>query len=279
MDKTFVITGATDGIGKISAMELAKTGATCVLVSRDKNKGLRVMDELKSTTRNDRIHFYQADLSIMSETKGICQQIAKNVSGIDGLLNNAGGYFADHKITSEGLEYTFALNHMSYFIMVTELLPLLKVADSARIVNVSSEAHQGHTMDWDNVHGESGYKGWTSYGRSKLMNILFTYELASRLSDTSITANCLHPGFVKTKFGDNNSGLIGMGLKIAKAVAAIGLMKGSETSIYLMTSNEVNGVSGKYFYKCQEKKSSPASYQKDCQERLWSISESLTSTL
>jgi len=278
-NKTIVITGATDGIGKIAARELAKTGATLVLVGRNAEKGNLVVNEISDLTSNKNIQFYQADLSLLKQTKLVCDEIKKDFTQIDVLLNNAGGFFADYYQTEEGLEHTFALNHLNYFVMTKELLPLLEAAPSGRIVNVSSDAHNGQSIDWDNLQGENGFKGWSVYGRSKLMNILFTYELAQRISDTTVTANCLHPGFVKTKFGDNNSGLMGIGMKLAKSLAAISLDKGGATSVYLASSPEVDGISGKYFAKSKAKKSSDVSYIENDWKRLWTVSEEAVSKI
>ncbi len=278
-NRTIVITGATDGIGKIAAHELAKTGATLVLVGRNAEKGNLVVNEVSDLTSNKNIRFYQADLSLLKQTKLVCDEIKKDFTQIDVLLNNAGGFFADYYQTEEGLEHTFALNHLNYFVMTKELLPLLEAAPSGRIVNVSSDAHNGQSIDWDNLQGENGFKGWSVYGRSKLMNILFTYELAQRISDTSVTANCLHPGFVKTKFGDNNSGLMGIGMKLAKSLAAINLDKGGATSVFLASSPEVEGISGKYFAKSKARESSDVSYIENDWKRLWTVSEEVVSKI
>lgn len=277
--KTIVITGATDGIGKVAARELAQSGAALILIGRNAEKGKHVVSEISGLTSNNNIHFYQADLSLLTQTKRVCGEIKKDFNHIDVLLNNAGSYFSRFRRTEEGLEVTFALNHLNYFIMTQELMPLLKAASSARIVNVSSDAHNGQSIDWDNIQGEKSYKGWTAYGRSKLMNILFTYELARRIAGSSVTANCLHPGFVKTKFGDNNPGFVGFGIKLAKAISAIKLETGAETSVYLSSSPEVEEISGKYFYKCKPKKSSEVSYHKEDWKRLWALSEETVSKI
>lgn len=277
--KTIVITGATDGIGKVAAWELAQRGAALILIGRNAEKGKHVVNEISGLTSNNNIRFYQADLSLLTQTKRVCGEIKKDFNHIDILLNNAGGYFSQFHQTEEGLEVTFVLNHLNYFVMTQELLPLLEAASSARIVNVSSDAHNGQSIDWDNIQGEKGYKGWTAYGRTKLMNILFTYELARRIADTSVTANCLHPGFVKTKFGNNNPGFVGFGIKLAKAISAVKLETGAETSVYLSSSPEVEGISGKYFYKCKPKKSSEVSYIHEDWKRLWALSEETVSKI
>jgi len=247
--KTIVITGATDGIGKETAFELAHENTSLILVGKNTDKGNAVMQEVQSTTSNDRIHFYTADLSQMAQIRRLGASLKKDFDRIDVLINNAGCYFAKYENTSEGLEKTFALNHMNYFLLSKELLPVMKDAPAGRIINVASDAHRGKKMDWNNVQGDNGYHGWQAYGRSKLMNIMFTYELARRISGGSVTANCLHPGFVKSKFGENNSGVVGWGMKLAKAAGAISLHKGAETSVYLALSSEVENVSGKYFSK------------------------------
>ncbi|MFQ6604618.1 MAG: SDR family oxidoreductase [Fidelibacterota bacterium] len=279
MSKTIVITGATDGIGKQAALRLAADGHRLLLIGRNPVKGKQVAAEIQSQTGNSDLKFYPADLSLMKEIKTVCDVIKTDLNSLDVLLNNAGAFFNSYATTGEGLERTFALNHMNYFFMTQNLLPLLRQANSARIVNVSSDAHKGNTLDWENIQGEKEYSGWKAYGRSKLMNILFTYALARRLSDTAITVNCLHPGFVKTRFGDNNTGFMRWLIGAAKALMAINKEKGSDTSVYLAVDPEVANVTGKYFVKCKAVSSSPVSYDTADQERLWQLSEKVLNRL
>ena len=218
-----------------------------------------------------------ADLAVMQEVRDLADQVISRYDRLDVLLNNAGGYFTKHEITSDGLEMTFALNHMSYFLLTNKLLELLKASAPARIVNVSSNAHYGIDIEFENLNGEQEYKAWKAYQKSKLANVLFTYELLEKVP-ADITVNCLHPGFVATNFGHNNGGFFGSALKIAQRISAINSEKGAETSIFLCSSPEVKGVSGKYFFKCQPKTSSWESRNKDTGKRLWQISSDLAST-
>lgn len=272
--KVICITGATDGIGKTAAAELAKAGCTLALVGRNPEKGNRVLDEIVSDSGNENIRFHICDLSSLEAVKKLAEEIKTEYDRLDVLLNNAGAYFSEFEKTDEGFERTFALNHLSYFLLTELLLDMLEKTGNARIVNVASDAHQGAELSFDNLQGFDGYKGWPAYCKSKLANIMFTYELDRRISGMGITANCLHPGFVDTNFGNNNSGTARIGLNAAKKVGAISSEKGALTSVYLASSPEVESISGKYFYKCKQKNSNKASYVKSDQEKLWQITES-----
>ena len=275
--KVCLVTGATDGIGKVSARVLAEKGAKVIIVGRNPEKSATVLAELKSTSGNENIDLLMADLAVMQEVRDLAEQVISHYDRLDILLNNAGGYFAKHELTSDGLERTFALNHMSYFLLTNKLMELLKSSAPARIVNVSSDAHYGVDMDFENLNGEQEYKAWKAYQKSKLANVLFTYELLKKVP-ADITVNCLHPGFVATKFGHNNSGFFGPVLKIAQRISAIDPEEGAKTSIFLCSAPEVKGVSGKYFYKCQPKTSSRESRNMDTGKRLWQISSDIAST-
>jgi NAD(P)-dependent dehydrogenase (short-subunit alcohol dehydrogenase family) len=275
--KVCLVTGATDGIGKVSARVLAELGAKVIIVGRNPEKSAIVLAELRSISGNENIDLLMADLAVMQEVRDLAEQVISRYDRIDVLLNNAGGYFTKHEITSDGLEMTFALNHMSYFLLTNKLMELLKYSAPARIVNVSSDAHYGVDMEFENLNGEQEYKAWKAYQKSKLANVLFTYELLKKVP-ADITVNCLHPGFVATNFGHNNGGFVGPVLKIAQRISAINPEEGAETSIFLCSSPEVKGVSGKYFFKCKPKISSQESRNKDTGKRLWQISSDLAST-
>ena len=275
--KVCLVTGSTDGIGKVSARVLAELGAKVIIVGRDPEKSAIVLAELRSISGNKNIDLLMADLAVMQEVRDLADQVISRYDRLDVLLNNAGGYFTKHEITSDGLEMTFALNHMSYFLLTNKLLELLKASAPARIVNVSSNAHYGIDIEFENLNGEQEYKAWKAYQKSKLANVLFTYELREKVP-ADITVNCLHPGFVATNFGHNNGGFFCSVLKIAQRISAINSEKGAETSIFLCSSPEVKGVSGKYFFKCQPKTSSQQSRNKDTGKRLWQISSDLAST-
>lgn len=275
--KVCLVTGATDGIGKVSARVLAELGAKVIIVGRNPEKSAIVLAELRSISGNENIDLLMADLAVMQEVRDLAEQVISRYDRIDVLLNNAGGYFTKHEITSDGLEMTFALNHMSYFLLTNKLMELLKYSAPARIVNVSSNAHYGVDMEFENLNGEQEYKAWKAYQKSKLANVLFTYELLKKVPG-NITVNCLHPGFVSTNFGHNNGGFFGPVLKIAQRISAIDPEEGAKTSIFLCSAPEVKGVSGKYFYKCQPKTSSRESRNMDTGKRLWQISSDIAST-
>jgi len=275
--KVCLVTGATDGIGKVSARVLAELGAKVIIVGRNPEKSAIVLAELRSISGNENIDLLMADLAVMQEVRDLAEQVISRYDRIDVLLNNAGGYFTKHEITSDGLEMTFALNHMSYFLLTNKLMELLKYSAPARIVNVSSDAHYGVDIEFENLNGEQEYKAWKAYQKSKLANVLFTYELLKKVPG-NITVNCLHPGFVATNFGHNNGGFFGPVLKIAQRISAIDPEEGAKTSIFLCSAPEVKGVSGKYFYKCQPKTSSQESRNMDTGKRLWQISSDIAST-
>ncbi|XDD42080.1 SDR family NAD(P)-dependent oxidoreductase [Leptospira sp. WS60.C2] len=273
MSQLILVTGATDGIGRVCAHSFAKSKNELILVGRNPDKLSALVYSLE--VHGVKVHPYVADLSLAKETFALAEKIRNNHPKIDVLLNNAGAYFDKRVVTNEGLEATFALNHLNYFILALGLLPSLKNASQARIINVASRAHEGVSLEFNDLMGETNYSGWKQYQRSKLMNIYFTYELAERLNQTKITVNCLHPGFVKTKFGQNNDGLTKVVLTFAQNIFAISEEKGAETSIYLATDPNLNNVSGKYFVKKKEAKSSPVSYDKVARRNLWTYTEDL----
>ena len=278
--KICVITGATDGVGLETARTLGKDGWTLALVARNAQKGERIAAELRPECANEDITFKQADLSLQKDVRRVARDLADSYPRIDVLLNNAGAIFWKRKQTAEGFEATFALNHLNYFLLTNLLLDQLKAAPSARIVNVASRAHVGASVDFDDLDGTAVYKrrmgGWIAYQRSKLQNIMFTNALARRLEGTNVTANALHPGFVKTQFGKDNGGAFAVILNIGMRFSAISVQKGAETQTYLARSPEVEGVSGKYFSECRETTSTKQSMDEAAQERLWAISEEMT---
>jgi NAD(P)-dependent dehydrogenase (short-subunit alcohol dehydrogenase family) len=278
-DKICLITGATDGIGKETARCLGKQNAQLILVGRNPEKGEKVQKKLIAITGNDQIDIMTADLSNMNAIQKLSAEIHKKYNKLNVLINNAGAFFSKREITDDGFEKTFALNHLGYFLLTKLLLDLIKKGKDPRIINVASGAHIGATLDFDNLQGKNDYSGWAAYKRSKLMNIMFTYKLAELLKDTPITVNTLHPGFVRTRFGDNNTGIVGIGLNLAKKIGAISIKKGAETSVFLATSPTVKGVSGKYFVKCKPEKSSSSSYNKSDIDRLWRTTDECLSSL
>ena len=220
--RTSLITGATHGIGKEAAIELAKKGCNLILIGRNKEKGDKVVEQIrKIADRYVDIDYFTADLMLMKEVSRVADEVSRKYPKIDILLNNVGAYFAFRGVTEEGFERTFALNHLGYFLMTKKLLPLIEKSGYARIVNVSSSAHYGIDFEFDNIHGEKKYKGFDAYKKTKLANVMFTYELAKRIESKGITANCLHPGFVATKFGNNNNILWRIFIGVAKIMMAI----------------------------------------------------------
>lgn len=274
--KEIVVTGATDGIGKVTARELAKAGASLTIVGRNAAKGEAVVAELRRAAGHDRVAFVAGDLANQKGVRAAAAAIKSRLKKLDVLVNNAGAMFLKRELTEDGIERTFALNHLGYFLLTHELLDLLKASAPARIVNVASAAHQGQKLDLGDLQGAKGYSGYKAYGQSKLANIYFTYELARLLQGTNVTANCLHPGFVASQFGNNTSGIFRLLIGWAKLVAAISEDDGAKTSVFLAGSPDVQGVSGQYFDKCAAVKSSAVSYDTDVARELWRRSERLT---
>ncbi len=275
--KTILISGATNGIGKQSALELAKMGAQIVIIGRNKAKTEETLREIQSSSGNKDVHALIADLSSMAEVRRVADDFKKQYARLDVLLNNAGSFFSERQESVDGYEMTFALNHLSYFLLTHLLLDRLKANAPSRIVSVSSEAHMMSPLNFDDLQSKQSYgmAGFRPYGQSKLMNVMFTYELARRLTGTGVTANALHPGAVNTGFGKNNRGLMNIAMKIF-TFFAIKVEDGAKTSVYLASSPEVEEVTGKYFDKCKQKQSSQVSYDEAAQKRLWEISEQLT---
>ncbi len=274
-NKVCIITGATDGIGKATAKKLIEHQYHIVLIGRDLNKGANVKHELEILESSSNVDFIQCDLSLMCDIDNLAIILKNKYNNVDILINNAGGYFSKKTLTDEGLESTFALNHLAYFHLTNLLLDHLKKQNNCRIINVASDAHFGGDIDFNNLQGEQDYNGWNAYRISKLMNIMFSYFLAEKLSETNITVNCLHPGFVASRFGNNNTGMSNILIRIAKSLAAISVEKGSRTSVFLATSPDVNNITGKYFHKCNIKPSSGHSYKRDNWKMLWKLSEEI----
>jgi NAD(P)-dependent dehydrogenase (short-subunit alcohol dehydrogenase family) len=272
--KVVVATGATSGIGAVAVETLAKLGARIVFVARDRAKAEAMGARLEEIAPGLGHSYHLADLSLIAETKRVGAQIASREPRIDVLLNNAGAIFATRRVTAEGLEKTFALNHMSYFTLTKMLVERLKPSAPARIVSTASTAHFGAALDFDDLQSARGYSAMKAYGRSKLANILFTRELARRLTGTGVVANCQHPGFVATRFGDEAGGWLGRIIPLAK-LFALSPTVGADTLTYLASDPQAGAVSGEYFVKRQ-----PAACSRDAQNdqaaaRLWEISEAL----
>ena len=272
INKTIIVTGATDGIGLEAATKIAALGNRVGLVGRNPEKGAKAIERITSLTRNDKLDFFQADLSLVSEIHKLSQEIKNKYSKLNVLLNNAGGASKNKVITSEGLEKTFATNQMNYFTLTTNLMDMLSASEGSRVVNVASNAHIGTTIDFDNINAEKDYSAWKAYCVSKLMNIMFTYRLAEM--QDKVTVNTLHPGFVDTNIGGNEGSVIKSIVKFGSKLFARTVENGADSSIYLSTSDEVSDISGKYFFKCRQIKSSKASYDKEQWNQVWNLCES-----
>ena len=264
-----VITGGTSGIGQVSAERLAAMGARIVLVARSKSRGEATLGRLRELAPAQAHTVHYGDVSRLTEVNRLAAEIRAAEPRIDVLINNAGALLGDRQVTEDGLELTFATNHMSYFVLTLGLRDSLVAAGSARVVNTSSHAHRFGDLDFDNLQYEHDYKSFPAYGRSKLCNILFTRVLARRLAGTGVTTNSLHPGFVKTRFGDNaRSDWMSRALGLLK-VFAISQEKGAETIIYLASSGDVAKTTGLYFYKCKPVAPSKLAQDDAVAERLW----------
>lgn len=273
-DKTFLVTGATSGIGRVTAEKIAASGAKVILVARDREKANAAAAEISQRTGNSAISTYIADLSSQRDVRAVAAEISGVHPKIDVLVNNAGSMFTRRKESVDGIEMTWALNHLGYFLLTNLLLPNIKAADKARIINVSSKVHVQGTIDFDDLALSEGYSWMKAYARSKLANVLFTFELANRLLDDGISVNCLHPGVVGTNFGSGNGIFYRTGFAIARPFI-LSPEKGAETSIYLATSEDVDGITGKYFEKCAPTPGASAANDKELQQRLWQVSEEM----
>ena len=269
--KNIIITGATDGIGLAAAKSIAKKGYHVSLVGRNSEKGKKALEAIIEHSGNENLDFFECDLSLVANVKDLADRIKQKHSKIDVLLNNAGGANKTKQITSEGLEKTFATNQMNYFVLSTELLNIISESSDGRIVNVASNAHIGAEVDYENINSEKSFSAWTSYCVSKLMNIMFTYQLSSMQDRVSV--NVLHPGFVDTNIAGNEGNLIKYIVKFGAKMFARTVDNGADSSIYLSTSDEVKGVSGKYFFKCREIRSSRASYIQEDWKKVWDLCE------
>jgi NAD(P)-dependent dehydrogenase (short-subunit alcohol dehydrogenase family) len=277
-DKVVVVTGGTSGIGEIAAEALAHQGARIVLVARDQARAEATLQRLNTAGPGGRHSACLADLSSIAATRKVAAQIAADEPRIDVLINYAGALFNSRRTSPDGLEMTFAVNHMAYFVLTAGLLATLKATPGARIVSTASAAHQGAKLDFDDLQSTRAYAGFPVYGRSKLANILFTRELARRLAGSGVTANCLHPGFVATRFGDRSGGLLQVLMPLAKLMA-VTPQQGADTIIHLATSPEVASQSGLYFYKRKAIAPSAQAQDDNAAARLWAQSEQIASAV
>ena len=275
--KICVITGATSGIGLATAEQLAAAGARLVLVGRDRARGEAAVQRLQALRPTGEVTLLLADLSHFAGMRRLAADLAA-LPRIDVLINNAGGIFNRRRVTEDGLELTFALNHMAYYVLTRLLIGRLAASAPARIVNVASRAHVGAQLDFADLQMERSFAGWRAYGRSRLCNILFTRELARRLTGSGITANCLHPGFVATRFGNNAGGAMRAGLALAKRLFALSPAEGAKTMVYLASSAEVAARSGGYYERCALAEPSREACSDGDARRLWELSAEIAGT-
>jgi retinol dehydrogenase 14 len=269
-----VVTGATSGIGKETAVALAKAGATVAVVCRTRDRGEAALAEIRRRAGHDAVSLFVADLSSQRAIRTVAAELRAALPRIDVLVNNAGLALRDRLVTEDGFENTFAVNHLAYFLLTRLLQPTLLASAPARVVNVSSEAHRWGSIRFDDLMGEATYDGWKAYAQSKLANVLFTYELARRLDGTGVTANCLHPGLVGTAFASRGPSLIRILSRLARPLLR-SPASGAATSVYLASAPEVATVTGQYFAGRRARRSSPASYDRALAARLWGVSERL----
>ena len=270
-ERIIMVTGATAGIGLATARGIAQQGATVILVGRSLERSRAAAEGIKEQTGNPRIDFLVADLSLQSDVRRLSEQVQERYARLHVLVNNAGGMFLNGQVSTEGIEMTLALNHLGYYLLTRSLYNLLQASTPARVVNVSSLAHLGARLDFPNLQ----FSGWKGYKRSKLANILFTYELARRLEGTGVTVNALSPGLVASNFGMNNRGLFPL-IKPVVDRFAVTNERGAETSIHLACSPDVEGVTGQYFTGCRPRRSSAASYDRTAAAQLWALSARMT---
>jgi NAD(P)-dependent dehydrogenase (short-subunit alcohol dehydrogenase family) len=274
--KICLITGANSGIGKATALGLAQLGATVVMVCRNPHKGEGARQEIQEKSGNADIDLFIADLSSQQAIRQLVQDFQQKYPQLHVLVNNAGSVFNRGKVSPDGIEMTLAVNHLASFLLTNLLLDTIKASVPARIVNVSSVAHAQGFIDLDDLQGKRQYKLMRAYAQSKLANVLFTYTLARRLEGTGVTVNCLHPGAVATNIWTSALPNWLHFLGIIDRLFCISPEQGALTSIYLASSPEVEGITGKYFEKCLDIPSAKISYDQDIQMRLWAISETLT---
>lgn len=277
-NKNILITGATAGIGLETAKALAKQGANVYVHGRDAAKAQKAVDEIIHFSKNKNVGFFTADLSSQKEVRRLADEVKAKLDRLDVLINNAGGVFQQRQLSVDGIEMTLANNHLSYFLLTHLLLDLLKKSAPSRIVNVASHSHYSGKFNFDDINMERGYSIMKAYERSKLGNVLFTMELAERLKGTGVTVNALHPGVVKTGIAGKNTGkLVVWAWKVFEIYqGAISPEEGAKTSVYLASSPEVEGESGKYYADSKHKWHSKYSQTEGLKEKLWEVSAKLT---
>jgi retinol dehydrogenase-12 len=279
-DRTCLVTGATSGIGQETALGLAREGARVLIVGRDPARGEAARSAIAKQSGNDRIELLLADLGSLAEIQRLADAVMARCDALHVLINNAGAVNLRRQLTADGLEATFAVNHLAYFALTLRLLDLLRASAPARVINVASDAHKIGAIDWSDLQSEQRYRGlflvaaMRVYGTSKLQNILFTRELAGRLRDSGVTANCVHPGAVATRLGANNGGAGRIATGLLRPFM-LSPAEGAQTSIHLATAPDLAGVTGRYFARKRELRPSRAARDASAARRLWDVSREL----
>jgi NAD(P)-dependent dehydrogenase (short-subunit alcohol dehydrogenase family) len=276
--KTVIVTGGNSGIGKATAVALARAGARVIITARDQGRGNQAVEDIRQASGRDRVELVVFDLGDLASVRAGAADLLQRCPRIDVLINNAGLVLTDRAETVDGYEATFAINHLGPFLLTELLTDRLVASAPSRVVNVASTAHRSarRGLDFEDLQSRQGYRGMQVYGNSKLANILFTTELASRMSGKGVTANSVHPGTVATGYGRDGDtrGLLAFGLKVIKPFV-LTPEKGARTSVYLAASEDVAGVTGKYFVKCKARQPSAAAQNEAAARRLWAVSEEL----
>lgn len=280
-NKTCLVTGATAGIGEVTALKLAQMGAAVVGVGRNPARCEAAQSFIRTKTGNPNVEFLVADLSSQTQIRTLVRTFRSQYNRLDVLVNNAGAFYFNRQVSEDGFEMTFALNHLGYFLLTHLLLDLLKTSAPARIVNVSSSAHYSGSLDLNDLEMKMNFQGWQAYANSKLANVLFTYELARRLDGTGVTATVLHPGWVATEFAHNNlRGVLSLFrpfYRVFQKLTALTPEQGADTIVYLASAPEMEGITGKFFIERREKRSLAVSYDEGIAKKLWEISEKMVS--
>ena len=274
-DRTVIITGGTAGIGKATALGLAALGATIAITGRDRQRAETAAAEIRAAGHGQ-VHAFVADLSVQAEVRQLAADLLQRLPRIDVLLNNAGGYWNTRHVTADGLERTFAINHLATFLLTSLLLERLQQSTPARVVTVSSNMQARGRIDFSDLQGERSYSGARAYNQSKLANVLFTYELARRLPATAATANVLHPGVTSTSFGADDPATIQRLLVPFVRPFMKTPAKGAATSIYLASAPDIEQTTGRYFASSKPRRSAGRSYDRTTAARLWQVSADLT---
>jgi len=275
-DKICLVTGATSGIGFVTALELAQKGATVVVCGREQEKAANVVIKIRSQSNNPNVDFLLADLSDFKEVRNLAEEFIKAYPKLDVLVNNAGAIFKEFDLNPQRVEKTMALNHFSIFLLTGLLLDTLKASAPSRIINVSSMLHKNGSNNFNDLNNETNYKGLAAYNNSKLALLHFTYELARRLNGGTVTVNAMHPGWVKSNFGNEyKTGVYGIVDTLFKPIQLTS-EQGAQTIIYLASSPDIENISGKYFVKKNAINSSDSSYNEAVSKQLWQLSEELT---